>query len=145
MKILKILGAAACCTVLASCATGSDTRKLGNMLSDITEQNGRACVSVSDIGAYGVLKDNIVSIEADREHYLATIAPECDELTSSARIMFSGDFGEVCGHGMDQIVMGDNRCTINELFEFDNREEAMDAYHATLEMREHLNNNQPRG
>ncbi len=144
MKQLKILGAA-CAAVLASCTTmgmGSDIPKLGTMLSDTTGQTGRACVKLSDIQGYGVLEDNVVSIEGDGEHYLVTVTPDCDELPTSARLEFAGDFGEVCGQAMDEIVMGDNRCTINQLFEFDDRDDAMDAYHATLEKREHLPNGQ---
>jgi hypothetical protein len=140
MKQLKILGAAACAVFLGSCATtGSDT-KLGSLLGDSTGQNGRACVKVSDIEGYGVLEDSVLSIEGEDEHYLATLTPGCEDLSTTARVQFSGDFGEVCGQAMDEIVMDDNRCTINQLFEFDDRDDAMDAYHATLELREQLDN-----
>jgi hypothetical protein len=139
MKQLKILGAAACAVFLGSCATtGKDTPKLGALLADTTGQNGRACVKVSDIEGYGVLEDSVLSIEGEDEHYLATVTPGCDDLPTTARLQFSGDFGEVCGQAMDEIVMEDNRCTINQLFEFDDRDDAMDAYHATLELREQL-------
>jgi hypothetical protein len=146
MKRLKIIGALACATVLGACATtAGDKPKLGNMLADTTKQDGRACVKVGDIQGYGVLQDNVLSIEGEGEHYLATLMPGCNDLPVSGRILFSGDFGEVCGQSMDEVVAGDTHCTINNLYKFDDRDDAMDAYHATLEMREHLNNAQPTG
>jgi hypothetical protein len=140
MKQLKILAAPAFAVFLSSCTTmGKDSPMLGSLLEDTTGQNGRACVTVSDIGGYGVLEDNILSIEGeDNEHYLATVTPGCEDLPTTARLQFSGDFGDVCGQAMDEIVMEDNRCTINQLFEFDDRDDAMDAYHATLELREQM-------
>jgi hypothetical protein len=140
MKKLKILGAAACAVFISSCTTmGKDSPKLGSLLGDTTGQNGRACVKVGDIEGYGILEDSVLSIEGeDGEHFLATVTPGCEDLPTTARLQFSGDFGEVCGQAMDEIVMEDNRCTINQLFEFDDRDDAMDAYHATLELREHM-------
>jgi hypothetical protein len=144
MKHLKITAAAVCAVFLISCTTTGDrdAHKLSSLLEDTTGQNGRACVKVSDIEGYGVLEDNVLSIEGeDDEHYLATVTPGCDDLPTTARLQFSGDFGEVCGQAMDEIVMGDDRCTINQLFEFDDRDDAMDAYHATLELREQMDKN----
>lgn len=139
MNGLNIFGVAACATVLASCASmGGETSKVGALLDEATGQNGRACVRVSDIEGYGVLQDNVISIDGRGEHYLATVQPGCEELPASARILFSGDFGEVCGQAMDEIVMGEDRCTINKVFEFDDRDDAMDAYNAILERREKL-------
>jgi predicted small secreted protein len=143
MKQLKILGAAVCAALLSSCNTtgGRDTPRLASLLGDTTGQNGRSCVKVSDIEGYGVLEDNVLSIESENdEHYLATVTPGCEDLPTTVRLQFSGDFGEICGQAMDEIIMGEDRCTINQLFEFDDRDDAMDAYHATLELREQLDN-----
>jgi len=147
MKQLKMFGGAACAVLLASCAsmTGSNKPKLGSMLSDTTGQKGRACVKVNDIKGYGVLEDDVISIEGKGEHYLATVQPGCGDIPQSAQILFSGDFGEVCGEALDEIVAGDDRCTVNQLFEFKNRESAMKAYQATLERRDQFSNDQPTG
>lgn len=140
MKRLKIFGVAVCVAVLSSCTTtGGEKQKVGNMLGDTTGQNGRACVKLSDIEGYGVLQDNVLSIDGQGEHYLATLMPGCDEVTGTARIRFSGDFGEVCGQAMDEVVVDDEHCTINHVYEFEDRDEAMDAYNDVLEMREEMN------
>ncbi|HEX5057138.1 MAG TPA: DUF6491 family protein [Gammaproteobacteria bacterium] len=147
MKQRTTFGVAACAALLASCAsmTGGDKPRLGSMLGDTTGQKGRACIKVNDIKGYGVLEDNVISIEGKGEHYLATVQPGCSEISQSAQILFSGDFGEVCGEALDEIVAGEERCTINQLFEFNNREAAMKAYHASLERRDQFTNDQPTG
>lgn len=139
MKGLKILSAAACAATLAACAsTGRDVPRLGTMLSDGTGQNGRACIRLGDIQGYGVLKDDIVSIDGVRNYYLATVLPGCNDLPTSIGILFSGDFGEICGQTMDRIVTGGDQCVINQVFEFEDREEAFATYRAIREQREAL-------
>lgn len=138
MKVSVTLGTAALVVVLASCATTRDVPRMGEMLRETTGQNGRACVRLSDIRGYGVLKDNVVSIDGFRNYYLATVLPGCIDLQTSARAMFSGDFGEICGQTMDSIATRGDRCSINQVFEFENREEAFATYNDVLERREEL-------
>jgi hypothetical protein len=135
MKVLMFFGPAALAVVLASCATGNAPR-MGQMLKETTGQNGRACIQLDDIQSYGVLEGGVISIDSmDGNYYLATVLPGCVDLQTSARALFSGDFGEVCGQTADSIVTGGDRCSINHIFEFDNRKEAFDTYNQILEKR----------
>lgn len=140
MKVLMFLGSAALAAVLASCAsTGSKVPRIGQMLKETTGQNGRACIRLSDIQSYGVLEDNVVSIDSmTGDYYLATVLPGCVDLQASVRTLFSGDFGEICGQTADSIVTGGDRCTINQIFEFDNRKEAFATYDEIVERRKSL-------
>jgi hypothetical protein len=139
MKRLMISGIAICTVVLASCAsTGGDIPKVANMLRDTTGQNGRACVRQSDIQGYGVLENDVVSIDGTRKYYLATVLPGCIDLQTSVRALFSGGFGEVCGGTMNKIVTRGDQCTINQMFEFENRKAAFDTYNSILEQRKTL-------
>lgn len=138
MNALKIYGIVAFTTVLASCATTSDVPDIGQMLRETTGQNGRACVRVDDIRGYGVLKDDVVSIDSMSDYYLATVLPGCIDLQTSVRALFSGDFGEICGRTMDSVVTRGDRCTINQMFEFESREEAFATFNQVRERREEL-------
>lgn len=127
--------------VLASCATtGRDIPDVGKMLRDTTGQNGRACIRQSDIRGFGVLENDVVSIDGTRKYYLATVMPGCHDLHTSVRAMFSGGFGEVCGGSTNKIVTRGDRCIIRQMFEFKNREEAFAAHNAVLEERKALKN-----
>lgn len=139
MKGSRFLGAAACAVVLSACAsTGREVPRLSAMLADETGQNGRACVRLSEIQGYGVLDDNVLSIDATRNYYLATVLPGCNDLQTSARTLFSGKFGEVCGGGKDRIATGGDSCSIRQMFEFENREQAFAAFNAVREERKAL-------
>lgn len=139
MRGLRILGVAACTALLAACASaGRDVPRLGTMLSESTGQNGRACVRLSDIQGYGVLDGNVLSIDATRNYYLATVLPGCNDLQTSARTLFSGKFGEICGGGKDRIATGDGHCSINRIFEFKDREQALTMFNTVREERKAL-------
>lgn len=139
MKILRVLSIAGFAVVLASCAsTGRDVPGVAEMLRETTGQNGRACVRLDDIQSYGVLDDNVVSINAMRNYYIATVLPGCVDLQTSVRTLFRGDFGELCGQTMDSLATGGDRCTINQMFEFEDRDEAFDVYNEVREEREQL-------
>lgn len=141
MKVLMVFGTAALAAVLASCAsTGRDMPRVGEMLSEASGQNGRACVRVRDIQGYGVLEGNVISIDSTTDYYLATVLPGCVDLQTSVRALFSGDFGEICGRTMGTIATGGDRCVINQVFEFEDREQAFETYHAVLEERKALEN-----
>lgn len=128
--------------LLTSCATmGNDVPRMGSMLRETTGQNGRACVQLHDIQSYGVLKNNVVSIDALRGYYLATVLPGCNDLDTSLRALFKGSFSEVCGGTTNKIATRRDSCTIDQMFEFKNRDEAFAAYNSTLEKRKELKEN----
>lgn len=144
MKRLMISSVLVLTAVLASCAsTGRDVPRVGKMLSEATGQNGRACVRVNDIQGYGVLEGNVLSIDGRTGYYLATVLPGCTDLQTSARALFSGGFGEFCGRTGNKVVTGGDQCTIGQMFEFENREEAFATYDAVLERRKALQHPAP--
>ncbi|HEX7025633.1 MAG TPA: DUF6491 family protein [Gammaproteobacteria bacterium] len=138
MKVFKVLGCTALTFVLSSCATGPDVPGMSEMLRESTGQNGRACVRLSDIRGYGVLENDVVSIDGRTEYYLATVLPGCTDLQTSVRTLFRGDFGEVCGQTMDSLSTRGDTCTINQMFEFDNREEAFATFNDILDRRKEM-------
>jgi hypothetical protein len=142
MKRLQILCIVAGGAMLAGCATGRDVPRVSRMLAEEIPQNGRACVRLSDIRSYGVLEDNVVSIDGTRNYYLATVLPGCNDLQASVRSLFSGGFGEICGQSMNKITTRGDSCTINKLYEFKSREEAFAVYNAVLQKREALKKSQ---
>jgi hypothetical protein len=144
MKALMNFGTMVFATLLASCAsTGGKAPRMGEMLANATGQNGRACVRQSDIRGYGVLKGNVISIDGSRDYYLATVLPGCNDLQTSVGSIFNGGFGEICGGGMDSLATsGGDRCVINKIYKFENREQAMAVYKETFDKREALKQNQ---
>lgn len=124
--------------LLASCASTPDLPDVGKMLRDTTGQNGRACIRQGDIRGFGVLENDVVSIDGTRKYYLATVMPGCHDLQTSVRAMFSGGFGEVCGGSTNKIVTRGDRCIIRSMFEFDSREAAFATHNAILEERKAL-------
>lgn len=139
MKLLHVTGFAALAVYLSACAsTSGDVPPVTEMLRESTSQNGRACVRQNRIRGYGILKNDVVSIDAMQNYYLATVLPGCTDLQTSMGALFSGGFGEVCGRSSDKLVTQENRCVINQMFEFENRDEAFATYNAILEKRQEL-------
>ena len=138
MKVSLHFGAAACAAVVVACATtGGNIPSIGKMLAEETGQNGRACVRLDDIRGYGVLDDKVLSIDSSKDYYLATVLPGCNDLQVSMRTLFSGKFGEICGKTGRVATQGDH-CAVNEMFEFETREQAFAAYNAVVEKRKAL-------
>ena len=141
MKRLTILFITLSAAVLASCASvGEGAPKVDNMLQEMTGQNGRACVRQGDIRGFGVLDNNVVSIDGTKKYYLATVLPGCHDLQMSMRAAFKGGFGEVCGQTTNKIVTNGDHCVIRHMFEFENREAAHAMYNSILEERKNLKN-----
>ena len=116
--------------LLAACSATSvpTSSELSTTLMDITGQDGRACVRVQDISGYGVLNDSTVSVSSKfRRHYLMVTAYRCSEMQTAFGAAFKGSFTEFCGR-RDSIVSGGQRCPIQAVFEFDDRESAFDAF-----------------
>ncbi|MDO3384423.1 DUF6491 family protein [Gilvimarinus sp. SDUM040013] len=123
---------------LSSCATqdSKSSVNISTALLETTGQNGRACVRASDIQGFGVLKDDVLSIDAfGNEYYLATVMPGCTDLGLSARGMFEERFGDVCGGGMNRVKTGSSHCRIRHIFEFKTREQAFAAHDTALEFK----------
>ncbi len=132
-----LLCIAASLAVLSGCAT-TDLPSMSEMMRDVTEQNGRACVRESDIDGYGVLENNVISIDGGQDYYLATVLPGCNNLATSVGVMFGDNFGEVCGQRGDQLHTNEDSCHIHQVFEFDDREEAFEAFNDVMEVRERM-------
>jgi len=103
------------------------------VLAETLEENGRACVRHSDIRGYGVLDHDVISIDARRAYYLATVMPGCNALNTSPTALFEERFSEVCGGGMHKLYTGGDHCTIRQIFEFDSREAAFEAHGKAVE------------
>lgn len=141
MRALTIFGVATLAVALSSCTTmGEDLPPMNDMLSEATGQNGRACVDTRDIQSYGVLEEDIISINAAGSYYLATTQPNCMDIMGSLGAAFSSDFRELCGQSMDTILTSGGSCTIGQLYQFETREEAFDTYNSIMERREELKN-----
>lgn len=126
MKPLKILSLTLLAGLVSACASQKDVPSMSQLLAKETVQNGRACVRQSDIRGFGIPERNVVSIDGRQKYYLATVMPGCINLETSARAFFEGNFFEVCGQTGDRIVTQDESCTINQIFEFENRDQAFE-------------------
>lgn len=142
MKSYIYITVALLSALLTSCATNSENNapKLTQILRDNTGQDGRACVRNADIRGYGTADNKVINIDATRSYYIATVHPGCLDLQTSMGVMFSGSFSEVCGGRIDKIITSDGSCTIDQVFEFENREQAFSVYEEALAERASYNN-----
>lgn len=126
--------------LLAGCGVFGErsTPSFYDVLQEEAGQNGRACVRQSDIRGYGVLERDVVSIDARRNYYLATMLPGCNALSTSPRALFEGRFSEVCGGGRSTVRAGGDECTIRQIFEFDDREQAFEVHRNAVETHQEL-------
>lgn len=120
---------------LGACAT-TETPSISKALRETTGQTGRACVRTDDIQSYGVRSDNTLNVDGLRHYYVLTLRPGCHNLATSAATMFSGDFSELCGGRMDKLVSGGDWCTVEHIFQFEDRAEAFRAYDEAQRWRE---------
>lgn len=120
----------------AGCASTGSKPDLSAALREVTDQNGRACIRTSRIKGYGVRSSHALNIDASPDYYIATLRPGCHDLPTSAAALFAGDLFEVCGGRFDNIVTRDGRCTIGQIFRFDSRDAAFQAYDAAEQWRE---------
>ncbi len=131
---------------VSGCATTApEAPRLNNVLGEATGQNGRACIRQHDIRGYGVLDQQILSIAGRRNHYLASVRPGCTNLDTSAGVLFSGNFYEICGQRADKLTTASNQCSISQIYEFKNRDEAFATYRAAKEARQALKKSAPDG
>ena len=110
------------------------------LLQEYTEQDGRECIRDSNIRGFGVLDDDVISVESRLrgEYYLMTTIYRCHSLGFSAQVAFVGNFAEFCSGGGDKIHTGEEACPINSIFKFESRELAFEAYEAISEKKKSL-------
>ena len=127
--------------VLGACA-GTPERvtrpaPIHEMLAQVTEQDGRACIRLDDIRGYAPLDDSLISVSGRRrEHFLVTTTFRCTELGTAMAVAFDGRFSEVCGGGTGTVVTGRERCPIRHIYEFPSRDDAFAALEAARARRE---------
>lgn len=139
MRINPLLISLGLAGLLSGCATGDGSLPaFHQILQETTGQNGRACIRHSDIRGYGVLDQDVISIDGRREYYLATVMPGCHSLGTSPRALFEERFSEVCGGGRDKVYIQDDHCTIRQIFEFEDREAAFAAHQKAMDKRAEL-------
>lgn len=136
---LFALSTLSACSSLTANLPSNDT-----LLGELTEQNGRACIRSNDINGFGVLDDDVISIDARRgEYYLVTTLFRCNSLSISPKIAFKGNFANFCGGGGDSIITGDEACPVKAIYKFNSSKEALDAFaeltNKRAELREELN------
>lgn len=134
LTLLLVIFASSGCTTTEKASVPS----VSDLLLERTQQDGRACITVQDIRGYGLLDDDVVSIDAGRHYYLATVRPGCRDLATSTRAAFKQRFSEICGGGVDKIFTRSDYCTIRQIFEFKDRNSAFAAYNNALEQRKLL-------
>ncbi|MDT0596500.1 DUF6491 family protein [Glaciecola petra] len=120
---------------------GSGLLNNNTLLLSITEQDGRACLREDDIRGFGILDDDVISVESRRrgEYYLLTTLYHCPSIQFSPKLAFSASFNELCGGGgRASVISGDEICPIRNIFKFENRQQAFDAFAQVEEKRAQL-------
>lgn len=121
--------------LLTSCGTQEKKPQpppIDSVLAGLTEQNGRACIKVSNIHGFAALSDQLIGVNSRRgEYFLVTMPYRCYSLSSTYEIAFKGSFLDVCGGGArDRILTAEESCPIKHIYKFESRKEAL----ATLEL-----------
>ncbi|MFT6268268.1 MAG: hypothetical protein ACJAVV_001076 [Alphaproteobacteria bacterium] len=117
--LLTLASLSACSTLTANLPNNN------TLLKEVTKQDGRACIRSNDINGFGILDDDVISIDGRRgEYYLATTLYRCNSLNISPQLAFKGNFAEFCGGGRASVITGDETCPVNAIYKFDSREDA---------------------
>lgn len=110
---------------------------LSSILSELTGQNGRACVRIPDIKGYAVSDHGkVIRIDANNTYYIATTRARCSALNGSATGIFNGSFNDFCGNPTSHITTNGATCYIEKLFSFNNREEAFNTLNTATQRAE---------
>jgi hypothetical protein len=107
--------------------------RYSKILTEQTQQDGRACVRDYQIRGYNIKHRDIIVLDAGRKYYLATTFHRCDELVTSSQAVFFSRFPRICG-GSSKIITRDENCMIDRIFEFENKDDAyaaLDKAHST--------------
>ncbi|GLR69220.1 DUF6491 family protein [Agaribacter marinus] len=141
MKIHATAFAIGASILLSACvSTEPPLPKYDELLKAETQQDGRACIQQRNIRGFGVLEDNVISIDAvgKKDYYLITTIYQCNSLQTDFRAGFKGSFTQLCGGGRDRVITSEESCPIRSIFEFESREEAFSAFNKTREIRENM-------
>jgi hypothetical protein len=141
MKVFKYCLAIITIFSLVSCTSlRVNLPSYDELLRVQTEQDGRACVRQFNIRGYGMLDDDVISINASgkNRYYLVTTLFQCRSLQTSFTAGFKGDFSELCGGGRDKILTSEESCPIKSIFEFKSREEAFATFEKVDKIRQEL-------
>lgn len=124
--------------------TSSSLPNNNALLASITEQDGRACLREDDIRGFGILDDDVISVESRRpgEYFLFTTLYQCPSLQFSPQLAFSAAFNQFCGGGRDKVISGDEICPIRSIYKFENRQQAFEAFAQVEEKRDELKEEQ---
>ena len=128
--------------LLAACGTTPEDEQepkvpsLDEMLAQMTEQNGKACIRVRDIENHRAVDDGVISVSTRRgDHYLLTTAFSCRFLGSSSGTLVSDSWGTLC-RGSGTVVDHEISCPVRHIYEFPSREAAMMALKSAQAHRE---------
>jgi hypothetical protein len=141
MKFFKCCFSTIAFFSLVSCSSLSvNLPSYDDLLKAQTEQDGRACVRQQNIRGYGMLDNDVISINASGKHsyYLVTTLFKCHSLQTSFSAGFKGDFLELCGGGRDKILTSEESCPVKSIFEFESREQAFATFEKADEIRQDL-------
>ena len=132
--LISVAGLTACDTTSASLPKNDE------LLLNVTEQDGRSCIRQRDIRGFGVIDDDLLSVDINRnrEFYLVTTIFQCQSLGVSPRVAFDGDFLEICGGGRHRVITGEESCPIKSVYKFDSQKAAFDAIDEIEAQREAL-------
>lgn len=141
VKVFKYCFVITAFYILVSCSSfGINLPSYDKLLLAETEQNGRACIRQHNIRGYGMLDNDVISIDGrgKNSYYLVTTWLRCHSLQTSFSAGFKGDFSELCGGGRDKIITSEESCPIKSIFEFESREDAFATFEKVEKIRQDL-------
>ncbi len=126
--LVAVIGLSACSQAIRDDGTVLKQPKYDELLKSISGQNGRLCIRERDINGYGTLNSHVLSVASRKnKHYLVTTMYSCPSLQHSMRAAFIGSFSDFCG-GRDKIATDEESCPIRNIYEFDSRDAAFEAF-----------------
>ena len=127
--VLTAIASSLIVAVLTGCASSpANLPSYDELLKAETEQDGKTCIRQSDINGYGVLGNDIISVDARRKkHYLITTLYRCNSLNTGFQAGFDGNYFDFCPI-RDKIITIDESCPVKSIFEFDSRKDAFAAF-----------------
>ena len=111
--------------------------KVASILKDESGQDGRACIRERSIRGWGA-QHHAIFVDTSDKYYLVTTLLRCGSLDTTANASFKGRFNKICGGRQDKIVTPDDVCIIQNIFEYEDREQAQLSLQAALEKRQSL-------
>jgi hypothetical protein len=136
---LTIMGLVALASLSACSSLTTNLPSNDTLLQEFTEQDGRACIRNNSISGYGMLDNDVISVDARRkEYYLLTTLYRCNSLDISHRIAFKGNFSQFCGGAGNTVITGEEVCPIKAIYKFPSKEDAFAAFEAVADKRDKL-------